>query len=229
MVDKHSKDSARQAREQAKLRAFLSQGGQNAVRLQARAELYSRAPGGKRERETAAGETTRVSSLLSPKLKLTRQQRAVGQCYGAYTEQITGAGGAVFLREFVDSGTSGGGGASERTMHMMAMVAVARESVGKMGVFRYPIGAARGEKRVGRHDPVPAIDLLDAVCIWGWSLSAVAISAGWLVDRNGRMVVADRQRKAVAAHLVAVLEAVADAWDDRGYQVPAIFGAVIPD
>jgi hypothetical protein len=213
----------------AQLRRFLSQGGQTAIRAKTNGEVFSRVAGGKRERETARGEVTAVSTLLSPKLKLTPQQRAVGQCYGAYAETVTIAGGSEFLREHVDGGSTGAGGVTERQIEMLRMVSSARKSVQRLAAFTYPVGSARGEKRVGRHTPIPAIEIMDAVCIFAWTLTAVAVAHQWIVERNGQMVVPDRQRKALAANLADVLDVVADAWDARGFRVPAHFGQIEVD
>jgi hypothetical protein len=213
----------------AQLRRFLAQGGQTAIRAKTNGEVFSRLIGGKRERETARGEVTAVSTLLSPKLKLTPYQRAVGQCYGAYAETVTIAGSSEFLREHVDGGSAGAGGVTERQIEMLRMVSSARKAVQRLAAFKYPVGPARGDKRVGRHAPIPAIEIMDSVCIFAWTLTALAVSHEWIVERNGQMVVPDRQRKALAANLAEVLDAVADAWDARGFRVPAHFGQIEVD
>lgn len=207
-----------------KVRAWLSQGGQRAVRSGATAEVFTR-HGDKRERESPAQERTKVSHLLSPKLLLTQRQRATGNCYGAFAEMSATSGKTEFIREFVDRSVTGTGGATDRQVHMLRMVGVARDAMASAPAIVYPLGVSRGAKVVGPHKPVKAIALLDAVCLFGFSLEAVAIDRGWIAERTdgkrrGQMVVPDRQRKHLAEALRVVLDGVFDAWDAKGMTIP---------
>lgn len=221
------------AGKKSRLQSFLSQGGAKVARRGGTVEIWSKV-GDKRERETAAGERTVVTGSLDPRLKLTVQQRAVGSCYGAYCEAVLKAGSAVFLREYVDSGRSGGGGATDRTVHMMRMIEAAHVALGQVDPITYPVGRARGEKRVGPHHAIAARDLIDAICLHGQSLELVAISSGWVMERAGgkragALVVPDRQRKRLAAGLRDVLDLVGEAWEAKHYAVPYQFMMVEMD
>lgn len=213
-----------EARSAEKVRRWLSQGGQKAIRSGPTAEVFTR-HGEKRDRESPAGERTRVSNLLSPKLLLTQRQRATGNCYGAFFEMSATSGKTEFIREFVDRSVTGTGGATERQVHMLRMVSVAREAMKFAPAIVYPLGKTRGNKAVGEHQPVKALALLDAVCVHGFSLEAIAVDRGWLAERRdgknrGQMVVPDRQRKHLAEALRVVLDGVFDAWDAKGMSIP---------
>lgn len=218
-------EASEKAKPQEQVRKWLAPGGQRVIRAGFSAEIFS-VHGDKRERESVAGERTQVSQLLSPKLPLNTRQRATGNCYGYYAEKIAG-GGANVLAERVDRSMTGSGGATERQMHMLRMVEVARKACIGPDV-RYPLGRPRGDKKVGGHLPVPQLGLLDAVCLHGFSLEAIAYDRGWIMERTdgkrrGQMVVPDRQRKHLSEALRMVLDAVFDAWDDRGMAIPAEF------
>jgi hypothetical protein len=218
------------ASKKSRLHSFLSQGGAKIARHGGTVEIWSK-HGDKRERETAAGERTAVTGSLDPRLKLSTQQRAIGSCYGAYCEAVLKAGSNTFLREHVDGGRSGGGGATDRTIHILRMVEVAHVALRLVDPIIYPVGRARGEKRVGSHHPISARDLIDAICLHGQSLELVAIRSGWVMERaggkrQGAMVVPDRQRKRLAAGLRDVLDLVGDAWEAKGYAVPYQFMTV---
>ena len=208
------------------LRKFLSEGGARQARSGAVGEVYT-IQGTRRERETGAGMTTMVTPLLDPRLKLTPRQRSVGRCYGAYAEMITGGGSSEFLREHVDGGGAGGGGVSERMMHMGRMVDVARVALRGVADVRYALGKARGAGQVGAHRPVAALMLLELICVQGLSFEAVGIGHEWVMQRmEGKrrgMVVPDRQRKHLAEALRDVLDVVDAAWQEKGYDVPYEF------
>lgn len=237
MADDHraaevaAREAARRARQKSEERskAFrkkLGEGGARLARVGPQVEVYS-VKGPKRERETGAGMTTMVSPLLDPRLSLTKRQRAVGRCYGAFVEMAISGGSSEFLREFVDGGGSGGGGATEKHLHMIRMVEVAHKAVRKMRAIRYPLGKPRGEKRVGKHKPVNALALLDLICLHGQGFTAVALGHQWIVERevNGRakMIVPDSQRKHLAEALRVILDAVDCSWEDHGYDIPLEF------
>lgn len=214
-----------------KLRRWLSQGGQRALRSGAKAEVFTR-HGDKLERESPGGEETEVSHFLDPRLLLSDRQRATGNCYGAYAQAATTSGATEFLREFVDRPVSNPSGASEYHLHMVRMVDVARNAAIEHPAIVYPVGRSRGLGSVGRHKPIKAVKLLDAVCRDGYSLSQVAVWHGWTVERTGgkqqgQVLVPDRQRKHLAEALRCVLDAVYDAWEARGYPIPYEFTRLV--
>lgn len=218
-------ESDAKAKPQEQVRKWLAPGGQRVIRSGFSAEIFS-VHGDKRERESVAGEQTQVSQLLSPKLPLNTRQRATGNCYGHFAEKIAG-GGANVLAERVDRSMTGSGGATERQMHMLRMVEVARKACNGPDIT-YPLGRPRGDKRIGGHLPVRRIALLDAVCLHGFTLEAIAVDRGWIMERTdgkrrGQMVVPDRQRKHLSEALRDVLDAVFDAWDARGMTIPPMF------
>lgn len=220
----------REISEAEKLRAWLRLGGARQMRRGVAAEVYS-VHGPDRERETAAGGKTLVGYMLDPRLKLTVRQRATGQCYGAYSEMTQGGGSSEFLKIFVDGGSSGGGGVTEKQVQMLRMVDTARSALARMPAFTYPVGRRRGNDRMGDHRPVKAQIVADAICISGLSLDAVSLKHGWWVERRDKggklgIVVPDRQRKAMAEALRVVLDGIDDAWQERGYSAPYDFGGI---
>lgn len=220
----------REVSEQDKLRAWLRLGGARQMRRGVAGEVYS-VNGPERARETAAGGKTMVAYVLDPRLKLTVRQRATGQCYGAYTEISQGGGSSEFLKIFVDGGSTGGGGATEKQIQMIRMVDCARGALIGLPDFRYKVGQSRGELKVGPHNAVTATFIADALCINGWSLDAIGILRGWWVERRDSKghiarVVPDRQRKALAEALRVVLDGIDTAWQAKGYEVPFEIGGI---
>lgn len=214
-----------------KLHRWLSQGGQRAIRTGATAEVFTR-NGPKLERESPGGERTQVSHLLDPRLKLTGIQRAIGNCYGHLVQSSASAGGAEFLREFVDKSPTSGGGGTAHKVHIMRMVEVARKAAQGLPVIVYPVGRSRGYGFVGPHKPVSHLKLIEGICVRGVSLQTIAVEHGWLVERmggkaQGKREVPDRQRKRLAAELCVVLDTVSDAWDSKGYSIPYEFTRLV--
>lgn len=220
----------REASEQDKLRAWLRLGGQRQIRRGVAGEVYS-VHGPDRERETAAGGKTMVAYMLDPRLKLTVRQRATGQCYGAYTEMSQSGGSSEFLKIFVDGGSSGSGGATERQIQMIRMIEVAHAALEQMPAFTYPVGKSRGGGQVGPHKPIPARHIADSVCVLGWSLDAIALTSGWWTERRDKRghlghVVPDRQSKAMTVAFKAVMDWIDSAWQDKGMSAPYEFGGI---
>jgi hypothetical protein len=181
--------------------------------------------GDKLERESPGGEVTRVSHLLDPRLKLTDRQRAIGNCYGTYSEQAKGAGGAEFLREFVDRSPGSGGGATEHHLHIARMVEVAQRALTAQPAVVYAIGRSRGLGYVGQHRPVKARDLVDSMCVYGISIQLIAANHGWQVERmggkkQGKREVPVRQRERLSDAMRDLLDVVDGAWQERGYSIP---------
>lgn len=216
--------------EQDKMRAWLRLGGSRQMRRGVAGEVYS-VHGDRQVRETAAGGKTMVGYMLDPRLKLTIRQRATGSCYGAYSEMATSGGSSEFLKEFVDGGRSGGGGATEKQLEMIRMVESAHKALEAVRSFTYPVGKSRNEFAIGKHNPIRAQFIADALCVNGWSLDAIAIVSGWWVERRDSKqmlvrVVPDRQRKAVAEALRVALDAIDAEWQIRGWSAPFEFGSV---
>lgn len=215
MAKKHK---SKEAREQA-FREWLGRGAAREMRKAAAADL-SEVRGPDRERVNALDHPVMVGPLLDPRLKLTPQQRAVGQTYGAYAEEMWGGGASWRVGEYVDSGTSGGGGYNERQFEKVRMVELARETIGRRKAIRYPLGKKRGKKQRGRHLPISPLDLVDEVCIGGHSLIHVGVIHAWTVQQGDRWIVPDRQKKWLAGALRDNLDAIGDAWADRGLYAP---------
>jgi len=222
----------REASKDEKFRAWLSLGGMRQARRGAPATVYS-VSGPNRERETAAGGTTLVGYMLDPRLKLTARQRATGQCYGAYTERRATGGSSEFLKVFVDGGSSGSGGYSESQAMVISVIDVANEALGDLSILRYRIGKRHGDDKLkmGPHHGIDMTRLAHGICVMGFSLEHIALNNGWWVERRDdkgslKIVVPDRQRKAVAEGLRVALDAIDAAWDAWGFSPPFEFGGV---
>lgn len=216
-------------------KAVLRRGGQKLMQEAASAEIYD-TKGSKRERSTAAGQSTKVRQLLSPHLDLSRAERAAGNCFGAYFEQTHAGPGREFLREYVDGGGGGSGGVSESTIYKAAMVACAVAALKNAPAIIYPQGRSRGSMKNGAHKPIRQIDLVEHVCVHGYTLTAIALNYGWTSHRaqkarkgaetRYKLVVPDRQRKALAEALRQSLTLIGDVWVEKGYVVPYAFGTI---
>lgn len=212
------------AKGKEQVRKWLSKGGAAQIRRMAVSELYD-VSGVDRTRSSAAGMKTLVSPLLNAKLKLSPHQRATGQCYGGFLEDVMAAGGSEWVREFVDGGGVAGGGASERQFIRMAMVTIARQALSEMKPLRYTLGKSRQKWR-GPHRPIPIIDVVDSICVHGRPIEYVAIASGWVTERNGRIIAPDRQRKRIAAGLRHGLDTITDAWSHHNLAAPYDLGMV---
>ena len=210
-----------------KLDAFLKRGGQRSLRHSNAAEVFD-VIGPDRERASSARQPTLVTQLLSPKLDLTPQERAIGNCYGAYFEMSHTPNSTEFIREYVDGGGIGGSGYSERQAMISSMVTVARSALSDLPKVEYKRIKPKSTARVGLHVAVPALVLTDAICIHGHTTTSVAIRFQWFVYRQKRAVptVPDRQRKKLFAGLKDSLNVIGDAWHEAGMNVPAQFGTI---
>ena len=203
------------------VRALLRSGGQRANHL-ATAQIYDRS-GERLERQTGAGLRTQVHQLLDPRLDITAAQRATGNYFGTLYEQAMGGDGKEFLREYVDS-SGKVSGYSEAKAHRMNMLGCAAVALVQASPFTYPVGTARGS-RLGRHAPIKAMDLAQAVCAHQKTLTQVALWAGWTRTpltgpKKGQLIIPDRQRKHLAAALRDTLGIIASAWERGGYALP---------
>lgn len=198
---------------------WIKGGLQKRIRQAHSAELFE-VEGPERERSSAAGMTTLVSPILSPKLDLTPQQRAVGNTYGAYFEQAHIGGSTEFLREFVDGGGIGGNGFSEKQATIVNMVLVAQAALEARQPLRYILGKPRPGTKRGSHRPIRPLTLVNNVCVYGLSASAVALQHRWTITKAGKTKVPDRQRKKIGEELSLSLNAISVAWSENGMNVP---------
>lgn len=211
---------------EAKLRA----GGQR-VFADATAEIYDK-QGPRLERQTGAGMATSVHQLLDPRLPLTDAQRAVGNCFGAFSQEILAGGkGANVLRERVDSTPMGASGVSEGLVYRSQMVSCAVKVLQTAPKVTYRVGTARNCV-MGKHTPIPRLSLASMVCTYQRTLSQIAISYDWvrIPVKNGQFQtrkVPDRQRKHLSSVLAETMDLVADAWDEGGFKVPHQFFTVV--
>jgi hypothetical protein len=228
MADKKERKARR---DQARLNEFLGRGGQAQMRRTGEATIFQgRDAKGARLRVNATGHGVQVGQILDPRLKLTREARAVGNCYGAFYERAQSSGAPEFLREYVDGGGGSSGGYSEHQAHCINMVNVAREALKATKMVRYKRPESRGvtKTKVGRHRPIKQLELIDAVCVNGHTIKAIAIRFQWFVtnyDAEGSAIVRvpDRQVKAIVEGLSAALIVVADAWKASNMKVPSEF------
>jgi len=211
-------------------RKRLKRGGERLFQQDSAAEIFD-IHGPKRERATAAGSKTFVRQILSPSIKLTPQERAIGNCFGAFYEQIHSGGGSEFLREFVDGGGGGASGVNEARMHKSSMIKLAINSLKSAPMIRYKVGRGRGTK-IGKHTAISQLELVHEICVSGRTLTYVGLANGWTASRQKkgnqewRLAVPDRQRKALAEALRVALVMVGNDWHEAGYNVPYEFSLI---
>lgn len=208
----------------------FKQGGQR-VFAQATAEVYDK-NGPRLERQTGAGMSTNIHQLLDPRLPLTDAQRAVGNCFGAFSQEILAGGkGANVLRERVDSTPMGASGVSEGLVYRSQMVSCAVKALQAAPRVTYRTGRARNCV-IGNHSPIPRLSLASMVCTYQRTLSQIAISYDWvrIPIKDGQFQtrkVPDRQRKHLSSALAETLDNIADAWDEGAFKVPHQFFTVV--
>jgi len=173
------------------------------------------------ERKTAIGHPVRAHPLHAM-TKIPVNARHAGIVYGAIMEELTSPGGVGELGVFVQSGTSGGGCATERRLRMIELRDMAWRVIRKETIILAPKRAARkakGEAVLGQkrravpargtmqdpRRPVTARALLDQVCVEGASLSDVLAAHGWEPGRRAR------GELSIALH--GILGVVSDAWN----------------
>lgn len=211
-------------------RKRLRLGGERLFQQGSTAEIFD-IHGPDRERATAAGTKAFVRQLLSPSLKLSPQERAIGNCFGAFYEQVHTGGGSEFLREHVDGGGGGVSGVSEARMQKSSMINLAIKNLKSAPMIRYSVGRGRGAK-IGKHTAISPLKLIHEICVSGRTLTYIGLANGWTASRtkNGkqesRLVVPDRQRKALAEALRLALVMVGNDWYEAGYNVPYEFSLI---
>lgn len=232
-----AKKAAKVAAQDAKLR---SQGGQRQMRIVGAAEVYD-VVGPDRTRATPIDRPAMTIGILDKRLNLTAQERAIGNCYGAYFQAAHTGGSTEFLREYVDGGGVNGGGYSERQAHIVAMVVEAQAALSKMKAFKYSkpkprkCSGKRKASKPGRYLPIHALQLIDAVCVHGHSIETVAIRFQWFMlekqtpDQTwaeSKLVTQWTPRRRIIDSVRLGLNHIGDAWDAAGMTVPYHFGTI---
>lgn len=228
--------SSRKEQAEANYKAMMARGGQRAIRMAGGAEIFDR-KGPEDERVSATGHKAGVTGVLDPRLELEHTQRATGNCYGAYFEKAHTGGSTEFLREFVDGGGVNGGGMNERQFQVVNMVIVAQAALSKKKALRYKRPKPRKKNgkqkkaKPGRFLPIPALTLINNVCVYGHSVESVAIQFQWFmieydVSNDGKVKTQWRPKQAIVEGIRTNLDVVGVAWADAGLNVPYQFGTI---
>lgn len=184
------------------------------------------------DQQTGARMFTGVHQILDPRLKLTDTQRAVGNCFGAYADELMSGGAGEFMREYVDRTPMAASGITDARVHKSRMIQCAMTALNELPAFKCPRGTTRSGAAYGPHRKIKPFHLISAVCIHQRTLAYVAITYGWTRSpvqdgKFDRPAVPVRQRHALADALRASLDAIKDGWDIGGYAVPYQFYTVV--
>lgn len=193
-------------------------------------EVYSKTPDGK-GRDTVLDYRNSVRAILSPKLPLTPEQRAVGNYFGHCVELATGCRSGDLTMERVDGGANASSDVALFKMMSLNAARVAEEALSMAPLVTF---SARGAKS-GPHNGMTRLALVSAVCVGGSSLTDIGLHYGWWTDREVKRgkksarierIVPDRQRKTLSTALVNGLIIVELAWRDAGITYPSTFLSV---
>ena len=199
-------------------------GGEFARLHRTQATVYDRVRKGV-ERKTVLDTRNAVRPLLSSKLPLNREQRAVGTYYAHCVESKSDCRSGDLTMERVDGGSSAGSDAALVRAYTLKAERIANEALAGMQAATFN---ARGASS-GPHSPIFIHEIVSAVCVSGMTLTDVGMKFGWYSSREikrrktGKMIeriVPDRQRKVLSEALVNALDGIKMAWDDNWIAMP---------
>lgn len=173
--------------------------------------------GSSQERITYLDRCNDARFLMSARLTIRDELRAVGNLYGGSVQLAELGHGNTFAQESVDGGKHGaGGGITPAMVEAQQIANIAQAAMRDLPTIRHK---ARSSKfRMGPHQTMTARSLVDPICVHGFDLTEVAMRFGWWVQHedSGNPKIPKQQSQKLKAALVAALEAINEALHDHG-------------
>lgn len=174
--------------------------------------------GVKMERITYLDRCNDARYLMSARLMIDDDLRAVGNLYGG-SVQLTeyGHGGdRSFVQEAVDGGKHATGGMTPALIHALEVVKFARNAMNQLPPLHHR--AASRKFKAGPHLVFPIAKLADMICVFGLDITEAATRAGWWLENRdtGKRFVANQQTQKLKAGLVLALETMDQTFQDHG-------------
>ena len=143
--------------------------------------LYERKPvatGVKDERLTWLNYANDTRYIMSARLSIDDGLRTVGNLYGGSVQLAEHGHAHSFAQEYVDGGRHGSGGGIIPAMTEAREIAgIAQHCVKSLPVLRHRVNSRKF--RMGEHRDIRTRQLVDAICVYGFELTEVAMRFGW--------------------------------------------------
>ncbi len=182
--------------------------------------LYERKPtetGVKDERLTYLDRSNDARFLMSARLNVRDELRAVGNLYGGSVQLAEMGHGNSFAQESVDGGKHGaGGGVTPSLIEARQIADIAQHCMKSLPAIRHRANSRK--MKTGAHLNIPARQLVDAICVHGYEITEVAIRFDWWAKRaeTGVTFVPKQQSQKLKAALIDALSAIDEAFQEHG-------------
>lgn len=179
----------------------------------------------KYEPVTPLGHSNLARFLMSSKLSMRDQLRAVGNLYGGMVQLSELGHGNTFAQESVDGGKHGaGGGVTPAMIEARQIAGIAQQCMKGLPVIRHRANSRK--YRVGSHSPISARQLVDLICVHQFDMKEVAMRFGWWVEvqsKNAKLQrIPKQQSQKLKAALIDALEAIDEAFQEYGIDAQRI-------
>lgn len=198
----------------------LREGGQRAA-FEKGNVLYER-QAGKDARITYLDRTNDVRPLISGRLKIPAELRAVGNLYGDSVLIGTLGPGKPFAIK-TDGGKHATGGVSLRMVEALEVMRIADRALAGMSAVAHKCHVKTSH---GLHKPIVREVLVRGVCAYGQSLSEIGLRSGWWVQGRRGPHVPPTQTNKLKAALIEALEVIDVAYQAKGIDARGILGVV---
>ncbi len=172
---------------------------------------------------TPLGYANDARFLMSSKLVIRDELRAVGNYYGGSVQLAELGHGNTFAQEAVDGGKHGaGGGVTPAMIEARQIADVAQRCMKDLPVIRHRANSRKF--KMGAHRNILARQLVDAICIHQFEITEVAMRFGWWAQRSdtGTQFIPKQQSQKLKAALVDALEAIDEAFQEFGIDAQRI-------
>lgn len=175
------------------------------------------------ERVTYLDRTNEARFIMSSRLSIDDELRAVGNFYGGSVQLAEMGHGNSFAQESVDGGKHGaGGGVTPAMIEARQIADIAQRCMKDLPIIRHRVNSKKF--KVGEHSKITARQLVDPICVHGFDVTEVAMRFGWWAQRSdtGTRFIPKQQSQKLKAALVDALEAIDEAFQEFGIDAQRI-------